>query len=614
MKKNLILFLAMTAAVLGLTACNTPAAPTAQDPSAQAVKEKLYPVWKLTPQGKEWGYINEAGKQAIAPQFDSADWFTPYGSAVVGIKGKKGLVSLKGAMLLKPDFDTLTVYPGDRRVGTRDGSWTELLDRNGKVLYETGLGIVPMPEGGARIQEYVGDKAFEGYIDDAGAITIEPQFLSGTNFAEQKAVVQKAEDAYAVIDPSGRSLMDFEARAIRLPAEGSFAFQLPGKETALWGYRDLSGKVILKPSYADAQPFSAGIAVVGQKQQGVVRYGLIDAKGKFILRPKYERIEALGNGFFAVSRKAGKDAGTRSYPVAIFNGAGKRLTDYLYYEAAACTADTVSVSDGNETWVLDSAGTPMSTMPRLSGMGTIRQEGRLLVSQTDDERAYFTLAGQLVWQSPWECSLKEVIKLKQVKFRPDRGKIIYYPAVSGLADPAVQDTVNGILYRFFVGDGAASALKNGVPEAVVRVGYTGQLNKDLLVVVKSTSWIGAADGLRHENVERIHLDITDGTQYGLKDLFRADSAWSQLLADQIRSQIAVMPSAETGTLNPALVVPVLEDRRFTAGRYGLILYYDAAELGAAASEPLSFEIPYAALLKDISTEGRMWNAFLKQDM
>ncbi len=614
MKKNLILFMALAAAVVSLAACELGKTTPPAEPAAAASQERLYPIWKQTPQGKAWGYINAAGKVVVPPQYESAEYFSAEGSAVVGVKGMKGLISAKGVLLLKPIYDTLAVYPLDRRVGVRDGSWTEMLDKSGKAVYETGLSIYPMKDGGARIQEYVGDKVLEGYIDDAGTVVIEPQFLSGTDFVSQKAVVKTAEGAFAIIDPMGKILADFEAKAIKQPSEESFAYQQGGKKAELWGYQDLSGKVLIKPSYADAQPFNKGIAIVGQKQKGAMRYGLINAKGKFILRPKYERIEALGNGFFAVSRKTGADIGQRSYPVAIFNSAGKRLTDYLYYEAAACTADTVSVSDGNATWVLDSAGTPMSTMPRLLGMGIIRQEGNLLVSQADDERAYFTLDGKVVWQSPWESPLKDAVKLNRMKFRPDRGKLIYYPVLAGLPDKAVQDSVNSALYLSFVGDGAASVLTDGVPDETVRVDYTGQLNKDLLIIEKTERRIGKSDGVLHETKEWLHVDITDAAHYGMKDLFREGSDWPQLLADQVKIQIEKIAAEKSAHLNPVLVTPVTDSRKFVAGRYGLALYYDASELGGTSSEPLVFEIPYAVLLKDISTEGRMWNAFLKQDM
>lgn len=612
MKKRLLLCIALAAAALGLAACDQVKPPA--EPTEKPVQERLYPVWKLTPQGKQWGYINESGKLAIAPQFESAEFFSPEGTAVVGLKGRKALISTKGDILLKPVYDSLKVFSQNRRVGVRDEVWTEMLDKAGKAIYETQLSIYPMAEGGARIQEYVGDRVLEGYIDDSGTVVIDPQFIYSTDFFNQKAVVKKGEGAFAIIDPTGNTLTDFEAEAVLQPTEESFAFQQRGKSSMLWGYRNLAGEVIIKPAFAEVQPFHKGIAIVAQKQGGVLRYGLIDTKSRFILRPKYARIEDLGNGFYAISRKTGPDFGQRSYPVAIFNSAGKRLTDYHYYVAAACTVDTVSVSDGNETWVLDSAGTPMSTMPRLAGMGIVRQEGNLLVSQADDERAYFTLAGKLIWQSPWESTLKEDVKLKRQKFRPDRGKLVYYPGLSGLPDTAVQDTLNAILYQRFVGDGAPSVLTEGVPEEILHTDYTGHLNKNLLIIVKTEQRIGRNDGVVRETLERVHLDITDGAYYSLKDLFREDSQWSQLLADQIRYQIS-NTSAEGGSpLNPELVQPVLEDRRFLAGRYGLTLYYDAAELGAAQSEPIAFEIPYASILKDISTEGKMWNAFLKQDM
>lgn len=613
MKKNLIILLTAAAVLLSSTACDIGKQQLPTDVDDASAKARLYPIWKLTPQGKQWGYMDASGKVIVAPQYETAGYFSTEGTAVVGVEGKKGLISAKGTLVLKPLYDSLGIFSQNRYVGVRDGSWTELVDQSGKALYETGLSIRPMAEGGARIQEYVGDKVLEGYIDDKGTVTIEPKYLKATDFVGQKAVVKKSDGIFAVIDPTGKELLEFKAGDVKQPSEQSVAFSKAGKNI-IWGYMDMDGKVLIKPSFADAKPFSGGIAIVGQKQKGAVKYGLIDLKGKFILHPKYERIVALENGFFSVSRKVGSDTGVQSYPAAIFNGAGKRLTDYLYYETAACTKDTISVSDGSETWVLDSAGAPMSTMPRLAGVGMVRQEGDLLVSQADDERAYFTLDGKLVWQSPWESTLKDNIKLKRLKFRPDRGKIVYYPWIEGLSDVTVQNTINNFLNQRFLGDGAPSIMTEGVPDEVVLADYTGQLNKDLLIIEKKEQRISKTEGVAKETTERIHLDIKDGMVYSLKDLFREGVNWQQLLADQVKLKIAKMPSEEGAVLNPELVSPVSEERMFKAGKYGLVLYYNASELGSPVSEPLEFEILYADMLKDISTENRMWNAFLKQDM
>lgn len=606
----------MTAALLlvaiALSGCDGNPGTAPGEGGPVPVQQKLYPVWKLTPQGKLWGYMDETGKVVVSPQYESADFFTAEGTAVVGQEGKKGLISAKG-QLLKPVYDSLTPFGGGRLVGVRDGSWTELVNAAGKAVYETGLSIRPMPEGGAHIQEYVGDQTLEGYIDDAGTVTLEPQYLQASDFVGGRAVVKRGGNAYAIIDTEGKPLAEFEAASVQAPSEGLFPYQKAGKQPGLWGYRDMTGQVTVAAAYSEAMPFVGGQAVVGQKQQGTVRYGIIDARGKFVLRPKYGRIEALGNGFYAISRQLGEAVPEANRLYAVFNSAGKRLTDYLYYEVAACTSDTVSVSDGTETWVVDSAGEPMSTMPRLAGQGAVRREGELLVSQVEDERAYFTLQGALVWQSPFEAVLKDSLKVKRLKYRPDRGTVIYYPVLEGFSDPAVQQTINSVLQQAFL-DGAGGNLPvEGVLQETLWGDYTLQVNKDLLIVDRQEQRTAVADGSRREIRQRLHIDLRSGNPFGLQDLFRPDSGWGDLLAEQVRLQIGLM-AADPAPLLAERVTSVTADRAFLAGRYGLQLTYDRGELGGTAGEPVTFEIPYAALLKAISTEGPFWNAFLKQDM
>jgi hypothetical protein len=54
------------------------------------------------------------------------------------------------------------------------------------------------------------------------------------------------------------------------------------------GYRDLTGKFVIKPEYDFGADFSEGLAVVGKKNEyGELQYGFIDKSGKLIIPLKY---------------------------------------------------------------------------------------------------------------------------------------------------------------------------------------------------------------------------------------------------------------------------------------------------------------------------------------
>lgn len=597
--------------LVGFTSCKPNVSEGDGDSKTERVS--LYPIWKLTPKGEQWGYMDEKGAVVISPQYEDAGFFTEEGTAVVQHDGARGIISLQGQYLLKPIYDQLQIYPKDRWVGVRDGSWGEMVGRDGKAVYETRLGIFPMKDAGARIQEYVDDRIMEGYIDEAGTVTVEPQFLKCTDYTENRAAVAFADGTFGIIDQTGVKVAELAAGDIGPASEAMIAFRKPGDENALWGYADVNGKVVIKAQYNEVRGFDQGLAVVGQKQKGELRFGVIDNKGKYLLRPKYGYIKDLGNGFFAVAKDLPGVGGDNLLKKAIFNAAGNRLTDYDFYDISACTADTLSVSDGNETWVLDSAGENISTMPRIAGLGTIRQVGSLLVSQVEGELAYFTLQGSLVWQSPWTAVLKDAVRYDVHKFRPDIGLVTHYPSFAGIPSAAAQELINQDVAKTFIGEGEGSVLENGIPTMLQRVDFELILNKDILTIVKKTDR-KTPDGMLLSPLEtRVHYDLRNGSRYTLGHLFRENSNWSQALAIQVSEQLAKLKQAG-GSYTLETVPPVLEEREFYPGRYGLQLYYDGAELGGVPGERLAFEIPYTAILKEISTEGEFWNGFLKQDM
>lgn len=57
----------------------------------------------------------------------------------------------------------------------------------------------------------------------------------------------------------------------------------------LYGFKDLSDKAILKPTYAFMQPFNDGVAIIGQYNSlNQLRYGIIDKNGRVLVQPSYE--------------------------------------------------------------------------------------------------------------------------------------------------------------------------------------------------------------------------------------------------------------------------------------------------------------------------------------
>lgn len=109
------------------------------------------------------------------------------------------------------------------------------------------------------------------------------------------------------------------------------------EKTNKYGYKDESGKIVIKPLYDIAYEFTDGkyaevnIGADYEKNKGG-KWGIIDTKGKLVHPVKYDNAKCLGYNLFALNighRFSNMDA-TPSGKFAIFNAAGKALTPFIY--------------------------------------------------------------------------------------------------------------------------------------------------------------------------------------------------------------------------------------------------------------------------------------------
>ena len=109
------------------------------------------------------------------------------------------------------------------------------------------------------------------------------------------------------------------------------------EKTGKYGYKDESGKIIVKPVYDIAYEFTDGkyaevnIGADYAKNKGG-KWGIIDTKGKLIHPVKYDNAKCLGYNLFAlnIGHKFSNMDASPSGKFAIFNAAGKVLTPFAY--------------------------------------------------------------------------------------------------------------------------------------------------------------------------------------------------------------------------------------------------------------------------------------------
>jgi hypothetical protein len=182
----------------------------------------------------EWGYVTEATKFAIPPQFDDARHFSE-GLAAVRVGDRWGFIGKNGGYVIRPQFDDVDEF-------------TE--------------GLAPAKVGGKW-----------GYIDRTGRYVVRAQFDQVTCFAGPLSLVKTA-GTWAYIDRNGKVLFRSGPDDNWLPGHGLTPAKLGDK----WGYKDSTGVFVIAPQFDWAIEFWCGLAQV--KVGG--KLGYIDRTGRYI--------------------------------------------------------------------------------------------------------------------------------------------------------------------------------------------------------------------------------------------------------------------------------------------------------------------------------------------
>jgi uncharacterized protein YdbL (DUF1318 family) len=111
------------------------------------------------------------------------------------------------------------------------------------------------------------------------------------SFADTKAALNTITDDYILDEIStqisgGKSVLNYPTLY---------------SENEKYGYKDKSGKVVIKPAYDKALDFSEGLAAVAiNDEQGNLKYGYINVKGNFVVGFKYNWVGSYNNGLAPV--------------------------------------------------------------------------------------------------------------------------------------------------------------------------------------------------------------------------------------------------------------------------------------------------------------------------
>jgi hypothetical protein len=115
--------------------------------------------------------------------------------------------------------------------------------------------------------------------------------------------VTVAGGAMGYVDKTGKMILPAQYAEAAPFSEGLAAVRL--QAFGLWGYIDRSGKTIIEPQFADASPFSEGLAAIRVDVNGA--WGFTDTAGALAMAPRFADASQFSEGLARV--RVGQESG-----------------------------------------------------------------------------------------------------------------------------------------------------------------------------------------------------------------------------------------------------------------------------------------------------------------
>ncbi len=239
-----------------------------------------------------YGYTDKEGVLKIPFQYTDAYPFLK-GKAKVEVNGNQAFIDEQGNYIIQPCKANIS-YFNDSLLVFEENEMFGLMRINCSPVVPAIYDIIGELSANRALVSLDGKV---GYLDGAGKVIIELKYQYFPNcskrgtFQSSYAVVMK-EGKFGAINEQGKQVFGFNQTDIG-EIKSLTAF-LKGSQ---WGYKDLTGKVLIPPAYDYAESFQNGIAVV----EIAGKQGVIDAKGVFLLPVNYSVVSRLTSELLLVS-------------------------------------------------------------------------------------------------------------------------------------------------------------------------------------------------------------------------------------------------------------------------------------------------------------------------
>lgn len=188
----------------------------------------------------------------------------------------------------KPDMELIPVYDGEK--------WG-YVNAEGRYIIQPQFEMAEFfCNNLAKVEDSEGKV---GYIDKTGVYVIPAKYVQGTNFSENVAFVVEAGCAPICIDMLGTKLFELNGVVEVANYWGGLArIGVTGDDgIARYGFVDKTGKIVVKPQFAEADCFVEELALVCNDKG---KWGFINPEGKYVIEPKFESAASFSEGMAAV--------------------------------------------------------------------------------------------------------------------------------------------------------------------------------------------------------------------------------------------------------------------------------------------------------------------------
>lgn len=254
--------------------------------------------------GRQWGFVDAAGRIMIAPQFDELNDFSE-GYATARVDEKWGLIDRQGKWAVQPAFSELGSMSGGLLVASHEGK-DGFIDASGKW-------VIPAQ--------------FDGVDPFAGEVAVARQAQRFMLIDKAGRVVKRFPDNVSLYSGRGKEgmfeaklklddyLVNIDGRRHAMPAHaqehtyanqqfiGATRIKRGEEEVTLHGLMDMAGKWLIPAQFRELAPFNGKLAIAspdaGTEQSGQKgQKGLIDQRGAFVVQPMYDSLTHEKDGFY----------------------------------------------------------------------------------------------------------------------------------------------------------------------------------------------------------------------------------------------------------------------------------------------------------------------------